>query len=284
MKKLLERLLVFFVGIPALIGIVFFLPQLNHAVFNCMVIWTSIAGAMEFQNILKQKNIVIGTVEAAIFGGIAPVVTAAVVSFNLNIDIISLSMALSACWIVASRVFSSQNKLDSYVNRTAAGFAVLIYPGFLMSWIIRLAAFPRAEVLILFFLLVTFLNDGAAWLSGRFLGKNNRGIIAASPNKSLAGFAGGIASSMALGIIGAVNFPDAFNSALMPGAAAGAILGLASGIASTLGDLGESALKRSAGVKDSGTVIPGRGGMLDSIDSLALTAPVYYLAYVLLFT
>jgi phosphatidate cytidylyltransferase len=284
MKKLFQRLLVFFIGIPALIVIVFCLPQFNYLAFGCVVICTSIVGAMEFQNILKQKNLGLSAVEAAILGGIAPVVTVVVVSFNLNIDIIALSVCLAACWIVASRVFSTHDELDSYVNRAAAGFAVLIYPGFLMSWIIRLAVFPHAGVLILFFLLVTFLNDGAAWLSGRFLGKNNRGIIAASPNKSIAGFAGGILSSTALGIIGAVNFPEAFNSTLMPGPAAGAILGFVSGIASTLGDLGESALKRSAGVKDSGNIIPGRGGMLDSIDSLALTAPVYYLAFVLLFT
>jgi phosphatidate cytidylyltransferase len=284
MKKLFERLLVFFIGIPALIILLLCLPQFNHLAFNCVVLWTAIIGAMEFQNILKQKNLVISKTEAAILGGIAPLITIAVVSFNINTDIIALGACLGAGWIVVSRVFSSQDKLDNYVNRAAAGFAVLLYPGFLMSWIIRLAVFEHAGIIVLFFLLVTFLNDGAAWITGIAFGKNNRGIIAASPNKSIAGFAGGIVSSIALGIIGSAAFPEAFNPTLLPGPAAGAILGFVSGIASTLGDLGESALKRSAGVKDSGVVIPGRGGMLDSIDSLALTAPVYYLAFVLLFT
>jgi phosphatidate cytidylyltransferase len=69
----------------------------------------------------------------------------------------------------------------------------------------------------------------------------------------------------------------------MPSIWAGVLLGLCAGIAATLGDLSESVIKRSAGVKDSGSLILGRGGALDSIDSLALAAPIYYLVYQVLF-
>jgi phosphatidate cytidylyltransferase len=69
----------------------------------------------------------------------------------------------------------------------------------------------------------------------------------------------------------------------MPSNSAGALLGFGAGIAAILGDLCESAIKRSADVKDSGSLILGRGGALDSIDSLALAAPVYYLLYQVLF-
>jgi phosphatidate cytidylyltransferase len=65
---------------------------------------------------------------------------------------------------------------------------------------------------------------------------------------------------------------------------AGIILGLLSAAAGNLGDLAESALKRSADMKDSGTIIPGRGGVLDTIDSICLAAPVYYFSYWFLFT
>jgi phosphatidate cytidylyltransferase len=68
------------------------------------------------------------------------------------------------------------------------------------------------------------------------------------------------------------------------GPLAGILLSFVSGLAGTLGDLGESAMKRSADIKDSGTIIPGRGGILDTVDSIALAAPVYYGLYRLLFS
>jgi phosphatidate cytidylyltransferase len=130
---------------------------------------------------------------------------------------------------------------------------------------------------------VAYLNDAAAWAAGLFLGKGNRGIIPASPNKSAAGFAGGLLASVVIGAGASCLIPEIFSSPRMPSLPAGAILGLMTGAAATLGDLGESVLKRSAGLKDSGFIIPGRGGILDSIDSLAAAAPVYYILYRLLF-
>ena len=61
------------------------------------------------------------------------------------------------------------------------------------------------------------------------------------------------------------------------------VCGIAVGAATIIGDLFESVLKRSAGVKDSGILVPGRGGVLDSVDSVAVAAPVFYLL-ILLFT
>ena len=114
-------------------------------------------------------------------------------------------------------------------------------------------------------------------------GKNNRGLIPASPNKSIAGFIGGIIVSVFIGVAATVYFSDAFSSTVMTPICSGALLGFGAGIAAIFGDLGESALKRSAGVKDSGTLILGRGGALDTIDSMALAAPVYFLIYQILF-
>ncbi|MDR0387105.1 MAG: phosphatidate cytidylyltransferase, partial [Treponema sp.] len=114
-------------------------------------------------------------------------------------------------------------------------------------------------------------------------GGNNRGIIPASPNKSVAGFIGGFTGSILIGLGAAWFFPAAFSSTVMPSLWAGVILGFVSAAAASLGDLAESVMKRSSSIKDSGGLIPGRGGVLDSIDSIAMAAPVYYGLYRFLF-
>ena len=95
--------------------------------------------------------------------------------------------------------------------------------------------------------------------------------MAVSPNKSLAGFAGGLLGSLLAALISYYLFPRAGIGSL----AALLFTGLCVGVTVILGDLVESALKRSAGVKDSSSFIPGRGGILDSFDSLLFSAPLF---------
>ena len=110
-------------------------------------------------------------------------------------------------------------------------------------------------------------------------GKNNKGFIKASPNKSIAGFIGGFAGTMLTGAIAHFLFPQVFTGSL------GKILLLSFVIAfmAIIGDLVESVLKRSVQIKDSGSIIPGRGGVLDSIDSIVFVAPIYYFGINFLF-
>jgi phosphatidate cytidylyltransferase len=206
-----------------------------------------------------------------------------VVSFGVAGNIVPGAFILGACWLLVFRVFTPQEKLDLYIGRTAVGFAVMIYPGLFMAWIVQMAVFPKAGLVILVFFLIVLLNDAFASLAGVLFGEGNRGIVPASPKKSVAGFIGGLAASVGTGLFAVAFFPAAFSSTVMTSYGAGALLGLGAGAAAILGDLGESALKRSAGVKDSGTLILGRGGALDSIDSIALAAPVYYILYQVLF-
>ena len=110
-------------------------------------------------------------------------------------------------------------------------------------------------------------------------GKNNRGYIKASPNKSIAGFIGGIAGSILSGLLGIYIWPEIFIGSILKII----ILGIIVAIAAIAGDLAESVFKRSAGWKDSGRVIPGRGGILDSIDSILMAAPVFYIFTILFF-
>jgi len=283
MKKLVQRLLIFFIGLPVLLALVIFLPENNHLCLNLLVIIFTILGAQEFQYMLKQKNLYIPVPEAAVLGGVIPVLVTAFISFNIDkLILYSIFMAVS-CWLILSRIFSDKEQHDLFVTRAAAGFSVMFYPGVFISWIIVMSILPAPDLSIIVFFLMVFLNDSIAWAAGMLFGNGNRGIIPASPNKSIAGFVGGILASVIIGLAGVLLWPDVFVSRFIPLVPAGILLGFLTGIAAILGDLGESVLKRSAGIKDSGVIIPGRGGILDSIDSLAVAAPVFYLASKFLF-
>lgn len=127
--------------------------------------------------------------------------------------------------------------------------------------------------------LLTFLciwaADIGAYIIGKFFGKTPLSLI--SPKKTVEGAVFGVAASVVVAVIGAYyldwpRFP-----------LTGVALGLLIGIASLLGDLTESMIKRDAGVKDSGQLIPGHGGILDRTDSYIFTAPlVYYFVTLLL--
>ena len=114
---------------------------------------------------------------------------------------------------------------------------------------------------------------------GILFGKSTRGFVAASPNKSLVGFIGGIAGSVASGCL----FKYFFSEIITISYPRLIILGIITSLAAIIGDLIESVFKRSCNVKDSGTLIPGRGGVLDSIDSLLIAAPIFYIGYNFLF-
>ncbi|OLT58489.1 MULTISPECIES: phosphatidate cytidylyltransferase [Moorena] len=117
--------------------------------------------------------------------------------------------------------------------------------------------------------------DIGAYTFGKFFGRTRLSMI--SPKKTVEGAIFGLVSSIAVGIAGAwyLNWPCWQLSGMM--------LGVIIGVASLLGDLTESLMKRDAGVKDSGQLIPGHGGILDRTDSYVFTAPlVYYFVTLLL--
>ncbi|MFP3091387.1 phosphatidate cytidylyltransferase [Treponema sp. TIM-1] len=283
MKKLIERLLIFFIGLPLIVCLVIFLPYKNHVVMNIMVVLVSALGSVELAEMLKKKNCPINRLEAGILGALVPLGMTVAVSFRSDIPVVPISFMLAVSWPLVSRIFSGSDKLPDILLFVAAVSSVIIYPGFFMIWIIRMTLFSQAVPVILIFLLMVITNDSAAWAVGMLFGKKNRNIIPASPNKSIAGFIGGLIASILIGLGAALLIPQAFTAQHIPAIPSGLMLGFLSGVAAALGDLAESVLKRSSRIKDSGNLIPGRGGVLDSIDSIAMAAPVYYWLYRVLF-
>jgi len=284
-KKLIERLLIFILGVPAVFALVYYLTFLHNLPLNIFVIIFSGIGAVEFSSMLEKKQMRLVKAESFILGCLAPLAATLTVSFNFPGWVIPLIIMTGAAWALLSRVFSRKAEMETVIYQLTGGFSVMIYPGFFMYWIIKMNAWENPGAVLLF-LFITFGSDSAAWFAGSLLGANNRGIIPASPNKSIAGFAGGILGSVIVAAGAAMLFPSVFSgkydsvSALVLFAA---LLGFCTGIAGVLGDLAESAVKRSCDFKDSGKLMLGRGGILDSIDSIAAAAPVFYMLYRFIF-
>jgi len=306
MRKIIERLLIFIIGIPAVFALVFLLPFYKHLALNIVVIVFSAIGALEFSNMLEKKNIKIAKIEAIILGVLAPLAAVIIVTFLYNPDVISFyayyqiithknivfgaSLLLGIFWALLSQVFSKKENMGNVINNFAGCISVMIYPGFFMFWLVLMSEWNNSAA-IFFFLLIVFFNDSAAWLFGSLFGKNNRGLISASPNKSIAGFIGGMLGSVLIAVgafyLFPVMFPDVFKHIVLkeftPSLPLAIVLGFFTGLFATLGDLAESAIKRSCDFKDSGNIMLGRGGILDSIDSIAVAAPVYYLLFSMYF-
>jgi phosphatidate cytidylyltransferase len=154
----------------------------------------------------------------------------------------------------------------------AAGMLSLgaAYAGGLLAMYPRTLALPRGEHWVLLGILSVSAGDTAAYFAGKTLGRTKL-APALSPNKTVAGAVGGLLGSVACATLYACAFLPAVP--LWYAAAAGAAVG----VFGQGGDLFESMLKRAAGVKDSGTLLPGHGGMLDRTDAILAAGPVLYL-------
>jgi len=123
---------------------------------------------------------------------------------------------------------------------------------------------PRGLGWLLLVILVTWLGDTCAYLVGRAAGRRPL-ILRISPKKTLEGFVGGLSGAALTGAIAVALF------GLGVPWWAGLLAGVTIGAIGVIGDLSQSLLKRQAGIKDSGTLIPGHGGMLDRLDALLFT-------------
>jgi phosphatidate cytidylyltransferase len=158
------------------------------------------------------------------------------------------------------------------IARTVAIQALgLTYWGWLLLHWLLLRQMADGYGLILSLCAMIVVNDNGAFFFGKLFGKNSPKLAPMiSPNKTWVGFAGGALCS----ILVAWGFGFALTQLSLPQRL---VLGLVVGVAVPGGGLIESAMKRDAGVKDSGTLIPGHGGFMDRFDSWAFSAPIVYL-------
>lgn len=145
----------------------------------------------------------------------------------------------------------------------------VLYVGLTLSYLLLIRGLPDGVLLIFFVVVVTWAGDTGAYLAGKSLGRRALAPVI-SPKKTYEGLAGGLVLACIMALVARGWFLPSFS--LRDCLILGAILTMAG----LIGDLTESAIKRGAGFKDSGALIPGHGGMLDRLDSLLFTGPAFY--------
>lgn len=182
---------------------------------------------------------------------------------------IALAMAIFILVLVLIRFIAQLYAVkEDAVRQMANSVLSVVYVAIPLGFATNLLCQGLPQILLLMFVMI-WLNDTGAYLVGSALG-SHRLFARLSPKKSWEGFFGGLAFCVGAGVLVKGIFPEqfAFFTTVQL-----AIMGLIVSLTATWGDLFESMIKRTFGVKDSGTLIPGHGGILDRIDSLLFVAP-----------
>ena len=278
MNKVAKRLLVFFIGLPLIIGITT-LDYYNHIALNILAIFCSAFAAHEFYNMAKLKFKMFPKTMVIILTCALPFLAYNSILVDMDFSNLSWFLVLEIFLFMGAESIIAKDFTDS-VAKIAVTVLILFYCGYMITFIIRITAIKDyATIFLYLYFILVFMTDSGAWFFGVLFGKTSRGFFKASPNKSIVGFFGGIITAIACGILFKLFFPTVFFGSIWKII----LVSFATSLAAIIGDLIESVFKRSLGVKDSGTIIPGRGGLLDCLDSLILGAPIYYVGVYFLY-
>jgi phosphatidate cytidylyltransferase len=280
MKKFIFRLLLVIIISPLLYLFIFVINGLHFLALFLFILSFVVIGAFEVRNFFDKANIPTFKYSAPIFSITIPVVTYCKIFYFKDYDALTYKwLIIVLAFLFLRTIFAVRKKNFSIIIPlvTSSSF-IIIYPGLFISYMIRLLAFHNADFVFLLFLSLVFSNEIIAYLCGKFLGKGTKLNLSISPNKTLVGFITGFISSIGTAVAFYYLVPGLFSTNIFNVMLFGSIIGLTT----IFGDLFESAMKRSASLKDSGYIMMGRGGILDTLDSLLLSAPVFYLIYPLI--
>ncbi|MFC7880343.1 phosphatidate cytidylyltransferase [Streptomyces sp. NPDC057376] len=182
-----------------------------------------------------------------------------------------VAMALTALAVLVWRMTEPP---EGYLKDVTAGLFAAFYVPFLATFVAMMLMADDGAWRVLTFLVLTVVSDTGAYAVGWRFGRTKL-APRISPGKTREGLLGAVAFAMAAGAL-------CMQFAIDGGTWwQGLLLGLAVAVSATLGDLGESMIKRDLGIKDMGTLLPGHGGIMDRLDSLLPTAPVVWLLLVI---
>jgi phosphatidate cytidylyltransferase len=261
----IKRLSAAIVGVPLLVAL-FTLgsPLLVFIIFTIAVL----IAQSEYASMVYFKD-AISRMAVILLGGILFVTWGLATIYQADAWV--LHLALFSC-VASMFIFflMRPGEMATIGNRLALGVLGMVYVPLMSAYLVGIHNLDdNGGLYLLTFFAIVWLNDTGAYFAGKSLGKRKLYKLV-SPNKTWEGAVGGLAA----GIIGAF----VFSWALGFGWSALHTFGLAvgAGVIGQVGDLCESLLKRSFGIKDSGQIIPGHGGVLDRIDAILFAAPFTY--------
>lgn len=243
--------------------ITFYFPNWVFSLLASVMIGIGLA---EYFDIVEKKGIFIYKYFGIIVGMCVPVI----IYFQMGYEgyfTLEPFFIVIACLFIFVLQFIRRDSSQALASIAVTLFG-LLYIAWFFSFFIKLKFLPDGTLLVAFLIIVTKMGDIGAYFIGNFFGHHNL-IPRISPHKTIEGTIGGLFFSVASALASKAYLVKFSYNHLF-------VLGILLGILAQVGDLAESLLKRDCGVKDSGHNLSGFGGMLDLMDSLLFTAPIFY--------
>jgi phosphatidate cytidylyltransferase len=270
LKNFIQRSITGIIYVAILIAGILLHPIVFALIFACI----TALGLLEYYKLTTSE-----TIRPWKYTGLVTGLILFIINFLFASGLITLHVLLGAILFSFVIFFFGlirwREKMVVSLGITYLGILYIVVPVSLLVYF----CFPDHELasynyeILLGYLFILWLYDTGAYISGSLLGKHKM-IETISPSKTWEGFAGGLIVAIATAIVTAQIFTTLTLSGWI-------IVSLITVITGTLGDIAESAIKRNAGMKDSGNLLPGHGGILDRIDSILLSVP-FVLVYLLM--
>ncbi len=229
--------------------------------FLAVVAGAAVLGVYELAHAFAEDAVRVPVLPLA-FGSVAVIVAAYAGGSRAMVVVVALTLFVLMSW-------RARGPNDGYVRDITAAVFTVLYVPFLAAFAALMLREDDGANRVVVFIVLTVLSDVGGYAAGVLFGRHPM-APSISPKKSWEGLAG---SGLFCAVGGAIAVPTMLDGRALYGA----LIGLAVMATATLGDLGESIIKRDLRIKDMGSLLPGHGGMMDRLDSLLPAAPVTFL-------
>jgi phosphatidate cytidylyltransferase len=238
----------------------------GETLFSALVLVFTGVALYEFFTLLRHAKIPCFRLFGTAMGMIIPAVVYLEQGPTLSGEILFL---IIGCFFLFILQFSRKDENEQALIGISLTLFGILYISWFLSFLIKMRFLPNGVFWIAYILTVTKMADIGAYSVGSLLGRHSL-IPHVSPKKSVEGLIGGLAlSALASAAFTPVLPVDWTVSHLL-------VLGVLIGVVGQIGDLSESLMKRFCHAKDSGGLLPGMGGVMDAVDSVLFTVPIFY--------